>query len=300
MPLLLRKRLLLTAFTLIELLVVIAIIAVLIGLLLPAVQKVREAAARTQSANNLHQIALALANYEATHKFYTPSGGYPYWSGGNYSASEGGTYGPSFFFLLPYMEQQNLFNSSYTPQSTWGYQNNVWGYYTFNVYYGPNVNGLVKPYTDPGDPTVPTDPTDAPVSYLANEMAFNWSGPMNSNKVTDGTSNTVSYTTGYYNCVQTYTYSWSWGSYTYTAGGQKQWNGQWWYPYYYASGGTPPFQTRPSTTQCDPYQAQTPYAGGILVSMLDGSVHFVNSGVSGGTWYAAFTPQGGETLGSDW
>jgi len=95
-------------FTLIELLVVMAIIAILIGLLLPAVQKVRETAARTQCANQVKQLALAMHNYHATAGSF-PSGGWGYRWVGDPDRSKKAQPGSWIYSILPYVEQENLF-----------------------------------------------------------------------------------------------------------------------------------------------------------------------------------------------
>src|SRR3954454_5183758 len=104
------------AFTLIELLVVIAIIAILIALLVPAVQKVRDAAARVQCQNNLKQLGLAMHGYHDTNKTFPPNGIYAY-SGGAVTQVSGWA---AVARILPYIEQDNIYRgiNFSTPYST--------------------------------------------------------------------------------------------------------------------------------------------------------------------------------------
>ena len=97
------------AFTLVELLVVIAIIAVLIGLLLPAVQKIRESAARAKCQNNLKQIGLACHNFDAANG-YLPPGVLGDGSNGLSDPANSGPYVGCLAFILPYVEQQAVYS----------------------------------------------------------------------------------------------------------------------------------------------------------------------------------------------
>lgn len=133
------------SFTLIELLVVIAIIAILIGLLLPAVQKVREAAARAKCQNNLKQIALSALNYESAIGCLPP--------GLNYQSCIG-----TLGYLLPYMEQNSIY--SQFPTSMWAFTTpgagGNFGNQASNAYYGNGAafgaaGATVKPYLCPSD-----------------------------------------------------------------------------------------------------------------------------------------------------
>jgi prepilin-type N-terminal cleavage/methylation domain-containing protein len=307
-------------FTLIELLVVIAIIGILIGLLLPAVQKVREAAARIQCTNNLKQISLATVNCSDTNQASMPVGigTYPILDP-THSAADG--FGSTFFHILPYIEQDNLYKSSLVDPTADPWRLPAGGYYCWNS----NIyNTGVKTYTCPSDFTNPVGTSGAgnwgTASYAYNYQVFDvgmytWQdGDWGSGHtarfpagITDGTSNTIFFTEKY---GQPSGDPWSvnWG-------GNTWWE---WSPKFAADlqGPAAKFLAQPSVQYCDATRvtghfaganqnvcsqtSESPHTAGINCGMGDGSVRFVANAISGATWWAACTPRGGETLGSDW
>ena len=160
------------AFTLIELLVVIAIIGVLVGLLLPAVQKVREAAARMQCSNNYRQLGLATHHYENTFNALPPMSNWVNKSPGSNRETN------VFYLLLPFLEQENLVTLSKTAQNQ-GYYFPGAGWTDYCVTIG---NQTVKTYLCPSDATNPTHldagstneygPLFATGNYSANVLIF--------------------------------------------------------------------------------------------------------------------------------
>jgi len=252
-------------FTLISLLIIMAMIVFVLGLLIPAVVRNRQAASRLHCMGNFKQITLATINCADTYKGNLPP------SVGSFPPQDK-TFGTMFFHILPFVEQNDLYQQAKGHPSNNG---------TWSV--------PIRVFLCPADPSASPDHRFkgwlATSSYAANYLVFKQGGIRFPASFRDGTSNTIMFSERYQVCHGQPT---AWGySAVYT-----------WAPMfmYYNQGK---FQSLPNQQHCNPTLTQSPHRDGICVGMADGSVRFVSDHVSPETWYHACTPDGGEPLGND-
>lgn len=300
------------AFTLIELLVVIAIIGVLIGLLLPAVQKVREAANRAKCQNNLKQMGLGFHNLHDTYGVLPPAQGrFP-------GPAASNCYGSPLYQLLPFIEQSNIYNSSWTTSGPWDWP--PCNFIPPGFYGGGNMSfNIVKVYLCPSDPSIgPTGYAPALIpwgNWAASSYAVNWQIVGNNGttlpmayqnyatiprSIPDGTSNTIliaeKYTTargslngqdafenGLNNFIPLFAITIGISNYSSES---------------YPAPLPQMFQVQPTpyNTQCDGRMASTPHSA-MNVCFADGSVRTLAAAIDPNkVWWPLLTPAGGEVV----
>ena len=313
------------AFTLIELLVVIAIIAVLIGLLLPAVQKVREAAGRMSCQNNLKQIGLAFHSYHDVNRFLPAGTICPGGACGDRAAAES----TWMTWLLPFLEENNLW---LTADLTKGFGQGYAGEPNNKI-----TSTKLKKYSCPSDLDVDISSWYGTAVWArGNYAGNNGIGPM-----VETTGATSSRPNGVFMLNRTYKLTDISDGTSNTAfisevikvpgtlpanapvnGGGTDWRGVMHYsegPLYqhnYTPNSSVPDETRQgmclsipqapcigTTTSWNPkrilFTARSRHPGGVNLLVGDGSVRFVSDNINLVTWQALSSPQGGEVLGSD-